>query len=205
MIYFRKDNLRMNKKLEELIDKQMKGPEDVCDVMLEPMVIFARKLFYLIYCLGFGMVLVQWSRSMGPMASQYIRGDNITYRRPFPSVYPWDIEPGGGLWKFHFFVDSITTWFYFSIGISTDNNFTHQTAQIIGQFNALNYEVLNLKIEDVNNDKMKDFVERHQDLMDLCQTLGDCNGLVILVVTLAAAIILCTLAFQCSKVYIFYI
>nr|AZQ24937.1 odorant receptor [Aphidius gifuensis] len=199
LIYFRKDNIRMNKKLEELIDKQMKGPEDVCNVMLEPMVVFARKIFYLIYCLGFGMVLVQWLRPTVAMTKQYMHGYNITYRRPFPSVYPWKIEPGSDLWKFHFFVDSITTWFYFSIGISTDENFTHQAAQIIGQFSALNYEISNLKVEDVNNDKMKDFVERHQDLMDLCQTLGDCNGLIVLVLTLSAAIILCTLSFQCSK------
>ncbi|KAF7988818.1 hypothetical protein HCN44_007128 [Aphidius gifuensis] len=196
-IWYDKEMALIKKHLSGMMDRNMSASQEIWDTMIQPMLYYVSRIYLFIYTLGFALVLVMFSKPALIMLSQVIRGHNITYIRPYPTIYFWKIPPGGPIYMMHYFIDTACSWYVVSIGISVDNLFAYSTAIIMAHYRALNYEIRQFNGIDI--EKMKEFVCRHQELNDVCQYLGVLNGPVILIIAVSTSLILCSNIFTFSK------
>lgn len=127
----------------------------------------------------------------------------IKYILPVPALYPWEIHPGGLLYKLTYIFE---TYNILCLGIVTcgvDSLFGYYIFHIIGQLRVLGYEMKNLQPCDTDQQVIHVWVDKFLDMKKCCKILQKIYGPIVLWQVVTNSAVICTVLFQISQVSYF--
>ncbi|THK32882.1 uncharacterized protein LOC107040674 [Diachasma alloeum] len=123
----------------------------------------------------------------------------LKYLLPVSALFPWEITPGGLVYKITYVYESYNIWCLYFITVGMDPLFVYFVYQIIGQLRVLGYEISNLPLADNLDGFLRQWVSKFLVLRGCCEKLQTVWGPLILWQIITNSAIICTVFFQISQ------
>nr|AQN78472.1 olfactory receptor 70 [Meteorus pulchricornis] len=124
----------------------------------------------------------------------------IKYFLPNGSVYPWNVTPGGLLWKFHYVCETFSCYTLYAIANSVVSLFCLYVFQMISQLRAMSDRMLHLDESSDPDSIVRDCIHRYETLLKCRNDIEKIFGPVVYWLTITNAISMCLAIFQLSQV-----
>nr|AQN78463.1 olfactory receptor 61 [Meteorus pulchricornis] len=123
----------------------------------------------------------------------------VKYILPYLSIYPWNVEPNGYLYKFHFIFETVATYSLVAITSSIEPLFTLYVIQMIGQLREMSYVMEHLNESNDPESSVRDCINQYTNLVECRNMVQKIFGPIILWQIITNAVILCLGIFQLSQ------
>ncbi|XP_043270036.1 odorant receptor Or2-like [Venturia canescens] len=200
LTFYRDRLIELHTNLESTFSEDLDDPE-LRPILLSPLLTYYRPSLFLSVgvCLLFVMY---WITPILLIIIQVAHGATvIKYLLPFPTSYPWFIDPMNkwlysGLFIFEVYAGMFVA---FMVG-AIDSLFAYYVFKITGQLRTLSHRLRNLKANENYGKVIRDCVARHQILTRCQDHLERIYGPVVLWLSIANAMIMCAMIWQATHI-----